>query len=151
MKEVIDSVNYSTVKDIDSNSFYNRVQDTTTVEFSFVISVLLLLVASWLKYFITNFSTKKEWWLFTVEFPIDLCLVILTLIVTIYIKVNMGGALIFLVLAIIIMILCCMSRRAAMKYFDATNVKSIIIGVVYTFLTLVLAIGYCSIIYYVII
>lgn len=95
MTESVDTTNQSTVREIDNSTFCNRVQDTTTVEFSFVISVLLLLVASFLKYFITNLSTKKEWWLFSVEFPIDLCLVILTLIVTLYIKENMGGALIF--------------------------------------------------------
>ena len=151
MTESVDTTNQSTVREIDNSTFYNRVQDTTTVEFSFVISVLLLLVASFLKYFITNLSTKKEWWLFSVEFPIDLCLVILTLIVTLYIKENMGGALIFLTVAIIIIILCCISRRAAMKHFDSSDSKSLWTGVGYTVLTIFLSIAYCAIIYHVII
>ena len=67
-------------------SFYSRVEDYTSVEFALLASFISLCIASALKYFISNPSSLKEWWLFSIELPVDTCLVILTLISTLYIK-----------------------------------------------------------------
>ena len=71
-------------------SFLDNIGGFESLIYSFVISLVLLFIISLLKYFIINKSQKKEWMFMLLELPIDVCVILITIIVTGFIRG--GGA-----------------------------------------------------------
>ena len=103
--------------------FLTQMGGFETLTFSFYISLLLLLLISFLKYFIQRKSELKEWWLMMLELPIDVCVILITIIVTGYMR-GVNGVVdeknaaigVFLIFAsLIISVICCYLRRVAMN------------------------------------
>lgn len=117
--EVIDSIPSNNASA--GISFWVRVQDTSTTEFAFWISVALLLVCSILKYVVSHDDTMRDWGHLIIEIPVDLCLVVLTILVTIYLRSNIGGGIGCIILSIFILVVCCITRRKSMAYSERTD------------------------------
>ena len=132
-------------------SFIDRITDHGSIEFAFWISIILLILVSFWKYFISKEAEKQDWWQLAVEMPIDLCLVVLTLIVTLYIRTNLGGGILFLALTCIVITICCMLRRHALKTFTPTNKKILTTSFFCTCFTIIIAVAFTIWIYYVIV
>lgn len=99
------------------NKFWESLKHPDTLAYSFWLSVLLLVLVSLLKYFVSKESDKRDWGNFVLEFPIDVCLVVITIIITGYMREeNMPLGIIFVILSLIISIACCMFRRFSLKY-----------------------------------
>lgn len=117
--EVTDSVSSQQITAV--GNFWERVQDTTSTEFAFWISVGLLVVCSILKYVVSHNDTLKDWGHLFIEIPVDLCLVVLTILVTIYLRSNIGGGIACIILTILSLVICCITRRKSMIYSEKTD------------------------------
>ena len=147
--EPIDTIMNSS-SEIDKVTFYSKVEDLSSVEFALLASFISLVIASIFKYFISNYATSKEWWLFFIELPIDSCLVILTLISTVYIKYHIGWGVIYLLSTIGVISICSITRRKAMKFNNRTDEYSLKKSVCYSILTIFISLIFCGWIIYVI-
>jgi len=141
--------NNLTIETVVESGFLDKVQDYTTTEFAFWISVVLLLMASFLKYLVSHINTQKDWGHLIIEFPVDLCLVMLTILVTIYLKTNIGGGIFLIIITILTILICCHFRRKSMDYSDKTDSfgKSFIYGM----LTVLFAVALTGVVYNIII
>lgn len=139
MTEVADSLNQNAP--ITTYNFFERVQDTSTTEFAFWISVSLLIVCSILKYVVSHNDTLRDWGHLFIEIPVDLCLVVLTILVTIYLRCNIGGGIGCIILTILALVICCITRRKSMIYSEQTNMfwKSFIMGATTVIISLALS------------
>lgn len=100
-----------------TSTFWETMKHPDTLAYAFWLSVSLLVLVSLLKYFISKESERKDWGYFILEFPIDVCLVVITIIITGYMKnENMPLGIIFVILSLIISIFCCIMRRFSLKY-----------------------------------
>lgn len=122
------------------SSFWERVQDTSTTEFAFWISVGLLLVCSILKYVVSHNDTIKDWGLLFIEIPVDLCLVVLTILVTIYLREHIGAGIGCIILTILALVICCITRRKSIIYSEKTDKfwSSFILGAITVIVSIVL-------------
>lgn len=59
-------------------SFIDSIKNPKTLAFSFWVSVILLIIISLLKYFMSKECVRKDWGNIILEFPIDVCLIIIT-------------------------------------------------------------------------
>ena len=125
--------------------FWDRVQDHTTTEFAFWISIGLLILASILKYVVSHKDTSKDWGHLIIEIPVDLCLVVLTILVTIYLKDNLGGGIGFIVITLLAIVVCCITRRKSMDYSEYSDKfgTSLFYGIV----TVIISVGLCTWVY----
>lgn len=102
--------------------FLENIGGFESLIYSFVISLVLLIIISSLKYWILNESKKKELMFMLLELPIDVCVILITIIVTGFIrgggqsidqeKVSTGIILVFV--SLLISIGCCFLRRLSM-------------------------------------
>lgn len=108
-----------------TSTFWETMKHPDTLAYAFWLSVSLLVLVSLLKYFISKESERKDWGYFILEFPIDVCLVVITIIITGYMKnENMPLGIIFVILSLIISIFCCIMRRFSLKYsYDEEYLK----------------------------
>ena len=62
--------------------FFESLKNPATLLYAFWLSVFLLLLVSLLKYFLSKECERKDWGFLLLEFPIDVCLVVITIIIT---------------------------------------------------------------------
>lgn len=112
-------------------TFIESLKRPDTLAYAFWLSVGLLVLISLLKYFVSKESEKKDWGHFILEFPIDVCLVVITIIITGFMKEpNLSFGVILVVFSLIISIICCIFRRISIKYsYDENiNYKTLLFG-----------------------
>ena len=86
-------------------NFVESLKQSDTLAYAFWLSVGLLVLISLLKYFISKDCEKKDWGNFILEFPIDVCLVVITIIITGYMKdANLSYGVILVIMSLIISI-----------------------------------------------
>lgn len=113
-------------------NFVESLKQSDTLAYAFWLSVGLLVLISLLKYFISKDCEKKDWGNFILEFPIDVCLVVITIIITGYMKdANLSYGVILVIMSLIISIFCCMFRRLSIKssYDEKLRIKTLIYGI----------------------
>lgn len=103
--------------------FLDGIGGFETLTFAFVVSLTLSVIIALLKYWILNESKGKEWMFMFLELPIDVCVILITIIVTGFMrgangaidekKAAIGVVLVFF--SLIVSIICCFLRRASMK------------------------------------
>ena len=99
------------------DNFINGLKDSTSLNYAFCLSVFLLVLISLLKYFISKESERRDWGNFILEFPIDVCLVLITIIITGYMKgENIPVGVILLIVSLVISVICCLLRRSSINY-----------------------------------
>ena len=104
--------------------FVESLKQPNTLAYAFWLSVGLLVLISLLKYFISKDCDKKDWGNFILEFPIDVCLVVITIIITGFMKeANLSFGIILVVASLIVSIFCCILRRASIKHSYEENIK----------------------------
>lgn len=107
------------------------IKHSESLSYAFWLSVFLLLLISLLKYFISKESEKSDWGFLILEFPIDVCLVVITIIITGYMKgENMPLGIILVIMTLVISIFCCILRRCSMNYsyMDGNLIKTLLFG-----------------------
>lgn len=115
-----------------ASTFLEGFRHPDTLAYSFWLSVFLLVLISLLKFLVSKESERKDWGNFILEFPIDVCLVVITIIITGFMKdENMPLGIIFVIVSLIISIICCMLRRFSLKYSydDDYTKRSYICGI----------------------
>lgn len=122
-----------------------------TVKFAFWISISILLLASLGKYFLANKSNWSVWFNWIVETPIDLCVILISLLATIHIKQSAGEAFLYMTIVIIIVAICCILRRHALKYYTNTSDKSSWVSILLTLIIMTITFVCCLKVYDVII
>lgn len=125
--------------------FWDRIQDYKSVEFAFWTSVLLLAVTSILKYTVSNDDGSREWGLLIVEIPVDLCLIMVTILVTIYLSQHVGAGILLILLTMFAIVVCCCTRRKSIKYSATPDHK--FRSFVYGCLTVLFALALLIVIY----
>jgi hypothetical protein len=128
--------------------FWKSLQNYESRQFAFWTSVGLLIIVSILKYFLSKECNRAEWGYLLIEMPIDLCLVILTILVTTYLAQNLGGGILLIIMTIIVIVLCCITRRLSLNYAKATDKFSY--SLFYGFLTIAMSLIISSFVYYII-
>ena len=99
------------------DDFTNGLKDSESLSYAFWLSVFLLILISLLKYFISKESEKKDWGFFILEFPIDVCLVVITVVITGFMKgENVSLGVIIVIATLVVSILCCLFRRGSINY-----------------------------------
>lgn len=89
-----------------------------------VLSVILLLVVSTIKYHVDKKNEGKDYWNFFLEFPIDLGLVFISLFVSYYYLVsNINWLLIIAFFEVFVIIIGSICRRCAQDKFLSTDTK----------------------------
>lgn len=104
-------------------SFLNNIGGFESLTFAFVVSLMLSVIIALLKYWILNESKGKEWMFMFLELPINVCVILITIIVTGFMRGSNGAidekkaatGVILVFCSLIISIICCFLRRASMK------------------------------------
>lgn len=126
--------------------FWEVLKNPDTLSFAFWLSVGLLLLVSLLKYFVSKECDMKDWGNLLLEFPIDVCLVVITIILSGFMKGNnLGIGIVLVVISLIVSVVCCMLRRFSIKcsYEENKKVKT----VTFAILDVILAVGWISFVY----
>ena len=117
----------------------NSLRNPESLIYAFWLSVFLLLIISLLKYFIANESEKRDWGNFVLELPIDVCLVVITIIITGYMQgTNLAIGMLLVLFSLLVSIACCIFRRISIKhsYDEGVKGKMVIFGILDIFLAL---------------
>lgn len=127
-------------------SLIDSMKNPKTLAFSFWVSVILLIIISLLKYFMSKECVRKDWGNIILEFPIDVCLIIITVVITGYMKGDtFAYGVVLVLISIIISLFCCLFRRFSINHsYDENNKwKSMMWG----FLDILVAVFWVSIVY----
>ena len=117
----------------------NSLRNPESLIYAFWLSVFLLLIISLLKYFIAKESEKRDWGNFVLELPIDVCLVVITIIITGYMQgTNLAIGMLLVLFSLLVSITCCIFRRISIKhsYDEGVKGKMVIFGILDIFLAL---------------
>lgn len=117
----------------------NSLRNPESLIYAFWLSVFLLLIISLLKYFIAKESEKRDWGNFVLELPIDVCLVVITIIITGYMQgTNLAIGMLLVLFSLLVSIACCIFRRISIKhsYDEGVKGKMVIFGILDIFLAL---------------
>ncbi|MDE7166924.1 MAG: hypothetical protein K2O17_07845 [Bacteroidaceae bacterium] len=129
--------------------FDNLVESLRTpdsLSYAFWLSVSLLLLISLLKYFMAKNSERRDWGNFILELPIDVCLVVITIIITGYMQgTNLAIGVLLVVLSLIMSVVCCIFRRKSINHSYDEGKK--ILMLVYGFLDIFIACAWISFVY----
>ena len=96
----------------------------STITYGFFLSVFLLVFISLLKLLISHNEEKVDWWVMISELPIDICVIIITMVATSYmISVSesssasdrIGVSAFLILVSLIIATICCYIRRTSIK------------------------------------
>lgn len=126
---------------------FEKIGGFDSLPFAFAISLTLLVIVSLLKYWILNESKAKEWMFFFLEIPIDVCVILTTIIITGFMR-GTGGAIdekraatgvVLVFCSLIISMICCFIRRAAMKLSYAEKAKHYFLSAVCSILNFIVA------------
>lgn len=130
----------------DTVDLLESLKHSDSLQYAFWLSVFLLVLISLLKYFISKDSEKQDWGFFILEFPIDVCLVVITIIITGYMKEeNLAYGVILVVISLIVSIMCCIFRRLSInKSFEDNQYACTFI---YGLLDIVIASGWIFFVY----
>lgn len=91
--------------------FFESLKNPATLLYAFWLSVFLLLLVSLLKYFLSKECERKDWGFLLLEFPIDVCLVVITIIITGFMRgENLGFGALLVIMSLIISVFCCILR-----------------------------------------
>lgn len=105
--------------------FFESLKNPATLLYAFWLSVFLLLLVSLLKYFLSKECERKDWGFLLLEFPIDVCLVVITIIITGFMRgENLGFGALLVIMSLIISVFCCILRRNAIKHSYNENTMS---------------------------
>ena len=107
------------------------IKHSESLSYAFWLSVFLLLLVSLLKYFISKESEKSDWGNLILEFPIDVCLVVITIVITGFMKgENMSLGIILVIVTLVVSIFCCIFRRCSMpySYMDDKLTRTLLFG-----------------------
>lgn len=104
-------------------SFLQSIGGFESLVYSFAISLVLLIIISALKNWILNESKKKEFMFMLLELPIDVCVILITIIVTGFIrgggesinKEQVSNGIILVFVSLLVSIGCCFLRRLSMS------------------------------------
>lgn len=113
------------------NNISETLNNSDTLFSAFIISVALLLLVSLFKYFLSKECEKEDWGHLILEFPIDICLVLITVIITGYMEAsNLPYTTFLVVVSLIISIICCILRRLSIKssYNEENLLKTLLYG-----------------------
>lgn len=124
----------------------NSLRNPESLIYAFWLSVFLLLIISLLKYFIAKESEKRDWGNFVLELPIDVCLVVITIIITGYMQgTNLAIGMLLVLFSFLVSIACCIFRRISIKHSYDEGVKGKM--VIYGILDIFLALGWVFFVY----
>lgn len=113
------------------NDFIELMKNSETLEYSFCISVILSIIISLLKYFFSNTVVGRDWGYMILELPIDVCLIVITVVITGYMKgETFAFGVVFVLISIFVSLLCCLFRRLSINqsYNEKYGWKSIMWG-----------------------
>lgn len=111
--------------------FIEAIRNSESLSYAFWLSVFLLLLVSLLKYFVSKESEKSDWGNLVLEFPIDVCLVVITIVITGFMKgENMPLGIILVIVTLVVSKFCCIFRRCSMSYsyMDGKLTKTLLFG-----------------------
>ena len=127
-------------------NMFELLRNAETLAYAFWLSVSLLVLVSLLKYFISKESDKKDWGHLILELPIDICLVVITIVITGFMKgENISLGIILVVVTLVISIICCIFRRCSISCSYKSDSK--ICQWVYGFLDIVFSVFWVYIVY----
>lgn len=126
-------------------SYWDALKNPDSLFYAFWLSVGLLALMSLLKYLVSKQTVRKDWGLLILELPIDLCLVVITVIITGFMKEpNFALGIVLVVISLVISIICCHFRQCSIKHsFDEKGIRTYVFGV----LDIILAIVWICFIY----
>lgn len=104
---------------------------------AFLLSAMLLLIISILKYALNHKCEKKDWGNLVLEYPIDVCSIIVTIIFSSFIvKDNHTAIYILVAISCLVSVICCLLRRSSINSSYSDKLGCCI---VYAFLDILLA------------
>lgn len=114
-----------TLKHIPNQSSTNSADENfTPVSYSLVLSVVLLLIVSYLKYHTDKKNTAIDYCLFFLEIPIDLGNVIISVFISYYFLVDNVNLIFIAVFAeIFLMVICMTLRNTKIEMLSADEIK----------------------------
>lgn len=104
-----------------------------TIGFAFWFSTVLLIVISIIKYFIMKKGNiQKDIGELIMELPIDICNIVITILVSLYLSEHMGKGIIFIMITIFVIAICAIFRRLSIDRggFEHLNVLPVFYALV---------------------
>lgn len=114
----------------DISNFLNSLDVINSIGFAFWFSTILLIVVSFIKYFINHESGTKDWVEFVMEVPIDTCSIIITVIASMYLYLHTGKGIMLIMVTVGVASLCSYLRRKSIDngISEKINYRCIIYG-----------------------
>lgn len=133
-------------------SFLEPMGGLETLTFAFWLSIGLLFLISLLKYWLLRENAWKEWAFMMLELPVDVCVVIITIIITGFMRSPDGTidgnkaaiGIILVVISLVISVFCCIFRRMSMKYSYSNKKKSLLLSWLCAILDIIIALLWVS-------
>lgn len=98
--------------------------DLNPVLQSFLVSLILLIIVSYVKYHLSKMSQKKDWIEMSLEFPIDICTIIITLYITYdYLVGNFNSLVLFLFLELLAVLFATTIRNKMIAKINSSDVS----------------------------
>ncbi len=112
-------------------NYWEALKNPDSLFYAFWLSVALLALMSLLKYLVSKKSEQKDWGMLMLELPIDLCLVVITVIITGFMKEpNFALGIVLVVITLVISIICCHFRQCSIRHsYDEKGVMTYVFGI----------------------
>ncbi|WP_347296873.1 hypothetical protein, partial [uncultured Bacteroides sp.] len=112
------------INNIEPN-YWEALKNPDSLFYAFWLSVALLVFMSLLKYLVSKESERKDWGLLALELPIDLCLVVITVIITGFMKEpNFALGIVLVVISLVVSIICYHFRQCSIRHsYDEKGLK----------------------------
>ena len=132
------------INNIEPN-YWEALKNPDSLFYAFWLSVALLVFMSLVKYLVSKESERKDWGLVALALPIDLCLVVITVIITGFMKEpNFALGIVLVVISLVVSIICCHFRQCSIRHsYDEKGLKVYLFGI----LDVILAIAWICFIY----
>lgn len=107
-----------------TSDFRTFIESATPIRYAFWLSAIFVVIVSMLKYFVCAEAGKKDWIKLSLELPIDICALLLTLILSFFIsKENLIFGTILFGISFLFIIIICVIRNKATSYYDRNRPK----------------------------
>lgn len=118
---------------ISINNFIESLKNPDSLKYAFWLSILSLVVFSLFKYFSYKEGCKEDWGHLILELPIDICLVIVTILMTGYMKgENFSIGVIMVLSSLVVSFIGCIFRRKSIRhsYDEGKKCKMFIFAII---------------------
>lgn len=100
---------------MDIHSFFESTFNTSSLRYAFWISFFILMLISFVKYYMAKHPDPNDWTHYLLEFPVDVIALLLTVMITAVNVSTLHVEILIFIVTLLICVICCFLRRLSIK------------------------------------